>query len=255
MVILDSIAGSLRINGTGLSSLTGLGNLTFIGGGLEITNNSSLISLTGLDNLTSIGNDLYINNNFSLSTCEAEWMCGYLTNPSGSINISENANGCKSIIELSIACGGSIPCLPYGNYLFYSQTDIDHFPLAFPECIELEGNVTISGSPLCPSNISNLSGLSVLTTIGGDLNIGYNYNGNYIGNPLLINLTGLENLDSIRGSLLIRYNDTLNSFAALNNLTSIGGTFVINSNNALISLAGLENLNSTGGLVLLVTMH
>jgi len=50
-----------------LTSLTGLENLTSIGGNLKIDGNDALISLTGLDKLTSIGGDLWIRFNDALS--------------------------------------------------------------------------------------------------------------------------------------------------------------------------------------------
>jgi len=43
-----------------LTSLTGLNNLTSIGGILQMTDNNSLPSLSGLENLTSIGGDVMI---------------------------------------------------------------------------------------------------------------------------------------------------------------------------------------------------
>jgi len=52
-------------------------------------------------------------------------------------------------------------------------------------------------------------------------------------------LTGLDNLTSIGGNLIIRSNDALASLSGLNNLTSIGGSLIIGlfgGNNSLISL-------------------
>ena len=87
-------------------------------------------------------------------------------------------------------------CLPEG-ISFTDQEQIDNFQINYPECTEIEGDVKIAGG-----DISNLNGLNVLTTIGGNLWVGYDY----IGNPLLPNLTGLNNLTTVDGDILINFN-------------------------------------------------
>ncbi len=239
---LTNIGGSLKIVGTGydvsknsLTNLTGLESLNSIGGDL-VLNNLYLISLIGLDNLTSIGGVLSITSNSSLSTCDAGWLCEYLAAPTGAVNISGNASGCNSIFDVATACGG-IPCLPYGNYHFRSQSDIDNFQAVFPNCTELQGDVTISGN-----DITDLSGLNSVTTIGGNLYIGgWDWLG-WGGNPSLTSLTGLENLAYIGGSLYIENNTDLTSLFGLESLTSIGGSLIIHSNSALTRLTGIDNI-------------
>ena len=76
-------------------------------------------------------------------------------------------------------------CLPEG-IVFSNQASINNFQSNYPGCIEIEGDVTISGI-----NITNLNGLDILTSIGG--------------------------------SLKITHNDPLTSLIGLNNLTNIGG--------------------------------
>ncbi|MCD4745318.1 MAG: hypothetical protein K8R58_03370, partial [Bacteroidales bacterium] len=51
-----------------LTSLTGLDNVTSIGGHIEITYSNALTSLTGLDNVTSIGGYLWIKHNDALTS-------------------------------------------------------------------------------------------------------------------------------------------------------------------------------------------
>lgn len=58
------------------------------------------------------------------------------------------------------------PCLPDG-ITFTTQAVIDNFQTNYPGCTEIEGFVIINGN-----DITNLSGLSVLTSIGGYLLIG-----------------------------------------------------------------------------------
>ncbi len=262
---LTTIYGNLFLGGNGILSLEGPVSLTSIGGDLVINENYSLNTITGLDNLAYIGGNLTVTNNPSLLDCEAEYICEYLSNPIGSINIYNNAGGCNNPVELADNCGITLSCLPYGNYYFISQADIDDFGANYPGCFDLGGDVTINGP-----DISDLSGLEQVTSIDGNLVIGrtYTMQGH---NPLLCSLAGLENLTQVSGNLNIIYNDSLRSLTGLNNLISVGGnlwviwnevleslslpgelSFVggdlyIRNNAALEDLAGMESLASIGG--------
>jgi hypothetical protein len=254
---LSSIGGNLSISSNELmTSLNGLENLTSIGGNLEIYYNLALTSISALNNIDteSIG-DLTITNNDYLSTCNEQIICEYLASPNGSVNIYENATGCNSPIEVASSCGITLQCFPFGNYYFLSQTDIDNFQSTFPDCTELEGNVTISGG-----DITNLTGINIITAINGDVDITGNSNLknlsgldnlNFIGghlaiywNGALTSLAGLENLDSTADFIRIQANPHLNNLAGLEGLISIGGFFEIRGNDTLANLTGLDNLTS-----------
>ncbi len=127
-------------------------------------------------------------------------------------------------------------CLPEG-IVFTTQQEIDNFQTNYPICTEIEGDVIISGD-----NITNLNGLNVLTEIDGELLIG-----GVNPYPAIIDLTGLNNLESIGEGLYLVYLQSLVNLEGLNNLQLVGGDFVINNNNALSSLVGIESLNSIGG--------
>jgi len=127
------------------------------------------------------------------------------------------------------------PCLPEG-ITFTTQEQIDNFQINYPGCTEIEGDVTIHGN-----DITNLDGLSVMTSIGGDLKIG-DYDG---GNSSLISLSGLENLTSIEG-IIIGNNDALTNLSGLEGITFIGGDLRIYDNDAITSLSGLESLTTIG---------
>jgi len=94
-------------------------------------------------------------------------------------------------------------CLPEG-ITFTTQEQIDNFQANYPGCTEIEGDVIIHDNAV--GSISNLIGLNVITTFGGNLGI-------YVNNALFC-------------------------FEGLENLTSIAGDFVIGSNPALTNLAG-----------------
>ncbi|MFA5418936.1 MAG: T9SS type A sorting domain-containing protein, partial [Bacteroidales bacterium] len=219
-----------------LVDLTGLDNITTIGGKLSIDNNNALTSLVGLNNLDSVA-DLYINNNPSLSTCDIGSICNYLSNPNGSVNIYNNASGCNNPSEIANLCGFTMPCLPHGNYYFFSQADIDDFQTNYTNCTAIEGNITINGS-----DITSLEGLSTVSSIGGYLVI--------YQNDALENLTGLDSVNYIGEALAIYWNDSLNTLAALSKLTAIGGSLQFGGNN-LMSLSGLDNLTEIGGSLII----
>jgi len=300
---LASIGGSLEIyTNDSLTTLNGLDNLVSIGAdlslglmvsarnyGTEYFGNPSLLSLTGLESLTSIGGDIIIqgndvlpnlfgidninpnsienldiHHNDSLSTCDVQSICEYLLSPNGVVDIYANAPGCNTPPEIADACGNTMPCLPFGTYYFFTQADIDNFQENYPGCTQLEGDVLISGD-----DITNLNGLSVITSIGGDLDIFCNPslttmvgldNLNHIGgelaiynNDTLLNLNGLDNLNSVDGNLLIGYysigtgNPLLTGITGLNNLLSVGGNLAVYFNETLSSITGMNNLESIGG--------
>ena len=97
----------------------------------------------------------------------------------------------------------SQPC-PDSLYIT-SQAQIDSFQINYHNCNGIEGDVNITGN-----DITNLNGLSILTSIGGSLEIN--------NNNVLTSLTGLNNVISIGGFLSIRSNSTLTSLAGLENI-------------------------------------
>lgn len=277
---LSHIGGELYIGNTGISNLTGLNNLNSIGYRFNIVNNNNLITLEGLNNLESIGEDMYIDANMSLtslsgldnldastidnlhitfneslSICQVPFICDYLNNPNGVIDIHDNANGCNNPPEIAIGCVISLPCLPYGNYYFFKQSDIDNFQTYYTNCNVLEGNVHIKGD-----DIINLQGLNNVTSFNGNLEISFNdllseftglENVSTIGgdlliwqNPSLQNLDGFEGLNSIGERLWLTYNPNLNNVSALENLLSIGGNMELTNNNSLTNLYGLDNIEA-----------
>lgn len=132
------------------------------------------------------------------------------------------------------------PCLPDG-ITFTSQAQIDNFQVNHPGCTEIEGDVILSGG-----NIFNLMGLNVLTAVYSDLHIGID--------PVptkLSNLSGLENLESVGGSLSIYLNDSLTNIEALGNLQFIGDDLIILRNYVLTSLTGLESIETVPGNLLI----
>jgi hypothetical protein len=242
--VLTSIGGSLRLGGNQhLESLDGLNNLDSIGQDLQLdmkvsdqysiywVGNDSLVSLTGLENLNYIGGNLEIINNLQLSSCEIHPFCDYFSNPNGVVSIYDNGPGCSSVVELSNGCGNPMPCLPFGNYILSSQADVDNFQSSFPDCDELQGDLTIFGF----YDITNLDSLSSLVSIGSSLSL--------LDCDLDADLSAFKNLTHVGKHIMIEYNDFV-SLSGLKNVTSIGGEIIILGNGNLIDLEGLDNIES-----------
>jgi hypothetical protein len=135
-------------------------------------------------------------------------------------------------------------CLPEG-ITFNTQAQIDSFAINYPGCTEIEGSVLFGrGYPGGSTDITNLNGLNVLTSIGGDLGIGYAGLMWDDANPFLKTLDGLENLQYISGTLQISHNDSLTNLSGLENLASIDGVLHIENNPLLNSLTGLGNIDT-----------
>jgi len=145
------------------------------------------------------------------------------------------------ILILRFISSSAQSCLPEG-ITFETQTQIDSFQINYPGCTEIEGDVTVYGG-----GINNLNGLSVLTSLGGNLSINCTNN--------LHELTGLDNITAINGDLWMAYNDSLTSITGLESLIIIEGNLNIGdgdytgipSNPLLSSLSGLCNLSYIGG--------
>jgi hypothetical protein len=139
-------------------------------------------------------------------------------------------------------------CLPDTTY-FSTQAQIDSFSINFPGCTIIEGDVYIAGQ-----DITNLDGFSMLTSVEGNLSVGYSYGGwspGLIGSPLLVNINGLENLKTIGGYLGIMKNPSLLNLNGLINLEAIEGSLIIMNNAGLVSLSGLESQNNIGGSLII----
>jgi hypothetical protein len=128
-----------------------------------------------------------------------------------------------------------------GDAILETQAEVDNFNFT-----EITGQLTVSESS--SGAITNLTGLTSLTTVGDGISIDNNSN--------LTSLNGLNNLSSITGSfdtlgegigLKISNNDGLTSVTALGNLTSLNGNLTISSNNLLAGLQGLEGLTVING--------
>ena len=229
---LTSIGGNLAIRWNGyLLSITGLSGLTSIGGSLSVHNNNFLTSLSGLENIDPESiSSINISYNPDLTECDLQSLCDYLLSPNGKVDIFYNDMGCNNPGEIASQCGNTMPCLPYGNYHFWHQYEIDSFYYYFPECNNLEGTVLFHGDDIL--SLEPLIGLSSVSE--------YLY---FEWTKYLLNFNGLDSLSYISGALLVDGNDAIENFEGLEKLTTVGG-IQIDRNSSLINFTGLSALRS-----------
>jgi hypothetical protein len=98
------------------------------------------------------------------------------------------------------------------------------------------GNVVIF--PASAGAINSLTGLSQLTSVGGQLWIN--------DNSALTTFQGLHNVTSVGSHLRVRYNSNVLSLAGLDKIATVGGELDISNNQKLQSMTGLNALASVG---------
>jgi len=248
---LTSVLGDLIIaDNPLLTNLSGLNNLTTVGGKLEISL-MEIESLTGLESL-NYTDGLYVSNNPNLASLNGLESLSDTGSEDFRIAFNDGLTSLSGLDNLEVI-GGNFSLSE--NVLLTNLTG-------------LENLTTISGDLLISSltNLTSINSLSNLNTIGGSLTIGYNHdllslNGleslnviNSVGisqNNALTSLSGLDGLTSITDNLHIADNESLLSLSGLNNLGLIGEFTTIRDNPSLTSLDGLNNLSQTNNQILI----
>ncbi len=239
------VSGDLTMNTTKIDVLP-FNDLTTIGGKLTIKN-CMLTSLNGLNNLVSTKH-LVIEYNENLTNCSALCTLFDADGVSGIIEFNHNPSTCSSQSAIESECED-----PDG-FMLRTQAQVDDFIANYSTKTTISGDLIIGDNeaPFTTSDITNISGLSFIKTLIGNLYIGFNNS--------LENLNGLENLTAISGNVTIQNNEILNKFrnnesitTGFENISQIGGDLQILENNALASLNGLENLSTVGGKLVIST--
>lgn len=130
---------------------------------------------------------------------------------------------------------------PEASITLSTQAEVDNFIIDYPTCTFIDGDVCIGDCiyPYAISDITNLDGLENIETIDGSILIN--------NNPSLINLSGLSNLDIVIGHLRIVNDDALLDMSGLENLISIGGDFELKGNANITNMTGLTSLQTITG--------
>lgn len=263
---LDTIGGSLVNQGGSRTDLSGLENLKYIGGDLEIKWNDGLVNLNGLNGVKTINGNLEVEYNQFLSDFSGLDSLQYIN---GSVYIERNFDlisltgleglQMDSLKNLTIGSNGSLAVC---NLPFVCQV------LDNPPCpVNIYNNAPECNSPgiiaaQCGISLSCLPFGNYYITSQYDadhFNIDYpecsQLNGSLMinGNDIT-NLSGLINITSIEGSLTLYSNDLLQDFTGLDSLQTIDHRFQVGmyeglGNPSLRNFHGLENLTSVGEIV------
>lgn len=124
-----------------------------------------------------------------------------------------------------------------GNVVLKSQAEVDAF--ASNQYSGVDGMLRLTSPGVgAASNITDISRLSSLKYVAGDLDI---------FNNSLTTLNGLQNITRIGGSLYVNSNEKLTEVNALSNLTDLGENLVISDSKNLISIDGFSGLTIIKG--------
>lgn len=132
-------------------------------------------------------------------------------------------------------------CIPAGTSLVLSsQQDIDDFSYNYSGCTQIEGNLFIQDMA---GDITNLNGLSAVTSVGGYIYIRQNH--------LLTDISGLSNITSLGDFIFMYFNELLTDLDGFSGLTDIPGFLYINKMDGLVDLTGLNNVATIGKFIYL----
>lgn len=238
-LIIQSMNGLTDLNGLGqleftngiyiencsnLTSLYGINKVYAIYEALSISDNPLLSDITGLT-YTQLGS-AYIVNNPQLTNCSIYSICNLISCGTATITVSNNSNNCNSVEEIQTYCPENA-CCPAELYL-YSQADVNAFPINWPGCTIITGNVHIASA-----DITDLSPLANITTIGGSLVVYDCAN--------LSSLSGLTNLNQVDDFISIANNAALTE-VGFQNLSTFKGVLSIGDNLVLNSLSGFDQV-------------
>ncbi|HPF10573.1 MAG TPA: hypothetical protein PKW08_04635 [Flavobacteriaceae bacterium] len=219
---ITTITESLFIKDTGLVNLSGLDQLTYVGGNVELYSNLQLQSLSGLG-LTEFGPGI-----FRIYDCDALTSLEgleNLTEASGTFDIGNNEN-LASLDGFNISSVTEFYQLGITIQVNPNLTNIEAMQSLGSE---LTGHLFFHAN----QSLQSLEGLHLLTSVSQGITLE--------ANNALTNLHGLRSLTNTP-NLIIYDNQSLNSISDLSNFTQ-GGVNLL-SNDSLLSLDGLQNLSS-----------
>ena len=190
---LSTIGGRLSIDShNALASVAALSSVTSINGILQVIDCSVLTTLSGFENIDPSGiTQVSLQLNDLLTDCAINSVCGHLLS-GGSAVIQNNGVGCGSEAEVEALCPSG-PACPMGDVTLTTQADVDAFVADFPDCTEVDGNLII-GVQGGSSDISDISGLSGITAV---------YGGCYFYNTQLTNFNGVGSITTVQGECVI----------------------------------------------------
>ena len=228
---------NLNISNGKITTFVHLASLGAITGNLTISNLDSLTSLNMLGNVTHIGGDLQISDNDNL---------GHLGLQIKTIGQNLRIGGVNQSKLW-------FPHIHVFDYYYTETPNNKITSLAGLENLDsIGGSLIISSNPNLTSLTGLSNNLFIGNDVNlGLLVSDHQYpHKKAIGNPKLTNISALGILDTIYGSLQVIGNPQLEHFSGLENLNHIANRLTIIGNHALINLNGLNGLKSVDSLII-----
>jgi len=151
----------------------------------------------------------------------------------GATELSRQATGTVDTYIVAYSQQGAPqPAQCPADVTFNNPGEVAAFVSTYSHCTGITGNVTVQGT------VENLSGLTFLESIGGDLRFN-----NAAG---LQDISGLSGLKTIGKELYIGNNPLLQNLDALSAVTGIGEEINMVNNTGLTSIEGLKNADLSG---------
>lgn len=202
-----------------ITDLKALSKITKITGSLIVTqHNVTMKNISGLENLTYIGGKIYINDTWISDISPLK----NLTYVGGDIDISYNNIRDFSPLNNITYMGGSLKLDNDSNYCVTGlKLKVENIP----------GNLSYFLE--CTSDI-NLNAISSIKSIGGDFSL---------GNTKITSLEGLNNLQSVGGTMTISICNSLQTLVGLNSITKMGGLY-LSGNQELTDISALNKITS-----------
>lgn len=226
-VNLEFIRGNLNIEATSLQNLGGLQNLDSLGGDFNLFENPVLQNFTGLNSLKSIGGSIWTYDAPALQSLDGLDSLNHLGGSFGlqKLPVLKNLHALQNLT----AVPGSLRIV--GCDALASLAGLQHLTNIGAEDDSFSGQLVISDCPLL-ENLADLENLKSVSSLG--LN----------GNASLKNLSGLENLDTIRAGFVFFENHALENLNALAGVKSaLQGNIILRNNDALTTLNGIGNMD------------
>ena len=215
-----------------LTTIDGFDQLESIDGGLDMLGNVVLTDISALDHPLTIGGSIFLISNTLLAECSIEAICGHITT-GGMISVQNNFVGCNTVEEVEANC---TTICPPGDVVMNTQADVANYAATYPDCTEILGNLNIGPISGGTSDITDISGLSSLTEVQGNLGITNNLD--------LVSISGLNEMAIVGGDLLIINNNSLTNTAALESFILAGGGITLQDNPQLTGLTGFGQIAS-----------
>jgi len=294
---LTSIGGSFIAAGTRLVIMQGLEKLESIGGDLIYYENNYLQSLDGMQTLTHLGGDIRVSNNpFFVSLSALSGLPDTLNSVFLGVNNAYSLNGLfdgVKVVKGDLLVGGAGINLEPLKSLKEVRGTLNVMPYYPANFAWLDGLESLGGLTINCQNLDELDGLPLVTRIEGNFEI---FNANrpvtfsgfnqltYVdtlfifGNPGLIRLTGLNNVDTlgylsvsdnpalqelggfdqlntVLSNISLWNNNQVSAFGAFNHLKTVGGRVDVNGSWLADDLSGFQSLESVGDILYIASAY